>query len=545
MAFAQVPCVVVLLFCGRELAKQYNFKKCEVLFGIWKMLWEIWPLILEFFRMRIIFSLLLLLSVGFNVSARQKVFDFNTRCEQAYDAIMQLRLNTGRALLEAEKKEHPDNLAPYFLDNYADFFPLFFNEDPAEYSKKRSLRSFRLNKMAEGSPDSPYYLYTQAAIKFQWALIKIKFDEKWDATWEIRKAYMMLKENQQRFPGFVPNNLLLGAMQTVFGTIPEGYKWITNILGLKGSMKDGMANVNKFIESNAPEAKLFREESYYYYCYLMLFIVNKPEETWEFLQRKQLDTKNNYLFALMVANLSLNNQKAATGIKVLQERNDTAEYADIQYYNYVMGLLKLTRLDQDAHIYLERFVNNFKGKFYVKECLQRLSWYYYLEGNQAAADKYRALILTKGGLETDADKQALKEAKTGKWPNPFLLRVRLLSDGGYFTKALALLLTKKAAEFPAMEDKLEYAYRLGRIYDESGQDDQAIAMYEVTIKVGSNRQEYYAARASLQMGYIYEKRNDKAKAIECYQRCLNMKGHDYKNSLDQRAKAGMQRVNGT
>ncbi|HWV69335.1 tetratricopeptide repeat protein, partial [Chitinophaga sp.] len=436
-------------------------------------------------------------------------------------------------------------LAPYFLDNYADFFPLFFNEDPAAYSQKRNLRLFRLNKMAEGSPDSPYYLYTQAAIKFQWALIKIKFDEKWDATWEIRKAYMMLKENQQRFPGFVPNNLLLGAMQTVFGTIPEGYKWITNILGLKGSMKEGMANVNKFIESNAPEAKLFREESYYYYCYLMLFIVNKPEETWEFLQRKQLDTKNNYLFALMVANLSLNNQKAATGIKVLQERNDTAEYADIQYYNYVMGLLKLTRLDQDAHIYLERFVNNFKGKFYVKECLQRLSWYYYLEGNQAAADKYRALILTKGGLETDADKQALKEAKTGKWPNPFLLRVRLLSDGGYFPKALALLLTKKAAEFPAMEDKLEYAYRLGRIYDESGQDDQAIAMYEVTIKVGSNRPEYYAARASLQMGYIYEKRNDKAKAIECYQRCLNMKGHDYKNSLDQRAKAGMQRVNGT
>lgn len=496
-------------------------------------------------RMRIIFSLLLLLSVGFNVSARQKVFDFNTRCEQAYDAIMQLRLNTGRALLEAEKKEHPDNLAPYFLDNYADFFPLFFNEDPAEYSKKRSLRSFRLNKMAEGSPDSPYYLYTQAAIKFQWALIKIKFDEKWDATWEIRKAYILLKENQQRFPGFVPNNLLLGAMQTVFGTIPEGYKWITNILGLKGSMKEGMANVNKFIESNAPEAKMFREESYYYYCYLMLFIVNKPEETWEFLQRKQLDTKNNYLFALMVANLSLNNQKAATGIKVLQERNDTAEYADMQYYNYVMGLLKLTRLDPDAHIYLERFISNFKGKFYVKECLQRLSWYYYLEGNQATADKYRAMILTKGGVETDADKQALKEAKTGKWPNPFLLRVRLLSDGGYFNKALALLLTKKAAEFPAMEDKLEYAYRLGRIYDESGQDDQAIAMYEVTVKVGSNRPEYYAARASLQMGYIYEKRNEKAKAIECYQRCLNMKGHDYKNSLDQRAKAGMQRVNGT
>jgi hypothetical protein len=47
------------------------------------------------------------------------------------------------------------------------------------------------------------------------------------------------------------------------------------------------------------------------------------------------------------------------------------------------------------------------------------------------------------------------------------------------------------------------------------------------------------------MGYIYEKRKEKAKAIECYQACLDMKEHDYKNSLDQRAKAGIQRVNGS
>ncbi|NIG53294.1 tol-pal system YbgF family protein [Chitinophaga sp. Cy-1792] len=495
--------------------------------------------------MRIVVSLLLVLSIGLNVSAGQKVYDFNSRCEQAYDAIMQLRINEGKALLEEEKKDNPDNLIPYFLDDYADFFPLFFNEDPAEYANKRGSRSFRLDKMDEGPEDSPYYLYTQAVIKFHWALIKVKFNEKWDATWEVRKAYMMLKDNQRKFPNFVPNRLLLGSMQTVFGTIPDGYKWITNILGMKGSIKEGMNNVNAFIDSNAPEARLLREESYYYYCYLTLFVVNKPEDTWTFLQRKQLDTKNNYLFALMVANLALNNQKAATGIKVLQERNEGSEYADIQYYNYVYGLLKLTRLDTDAHVYLERFINNFKGKFYLKECLQRLSWFYYMEGNQTAANKYRQMIFNKGGLETDADKQALKEAESGKWPNPFLLKVRLLSDGGYFNEALKLILTKKSTDFTDISEKLEYAYRLGRIYDETGQDDKAIQMYDATVKVGANRPEYYAARASLQMGYIYEKRNDKAKAMQCYQQCMTMKGHDYKNSLDARAKAGIQRVSGS
>jgi hypothetical protein len=491
-----------------------------------------------------IFLALILLSICFPASARQKAYDFNTRCQQAYEAIMQLRIDDGKALIEAEKREHPDNLIPYFLDNYADFFPLFFNEDPSVYAARKGLRATRLAKMEEGPESSPYYLYTQAAIKFQWAMIRIKFGERWDAGWEIRKAYQTLKDNQRKFPQFLPNNMLLSTMQTVFGTVPDGYKWISSVLGMKGSIKDGMQNLQNFIDSSAPLAQLFKPEAYYYYCYLKLTMENKPDELWQFIQRRQLDTRNNYLFAIMVANLALNNQKAVMGIKVLAERNDSARYENIIYHNYLMGMLKLARMDEDANVYLERFVNNFKGKFYLKQALQRLSWYYYIHGNMDAANRYRAMVLTRGGTDTDEDKQALKEAKSGKWPNAVLLKARLLSDGGLFNEALKQLQHKKAADFSLIEERLEYAYRLGRIYDEMGIDDKAILMYEATVKAGANRPEYFAARAALQMGYIYEKRNDKAKALQCFQTCLDMQGHDYKNSLDQRAKAGIQRVNG-
>lgn len=494
--------------------------------------------------MRFIFLIAFFCSITVTVSARQKKFEFNARCQQAYDAIMQLRLNTGKALLEEEKRANPDNLIPYFIENYADFFILFFNEDPAVYARQRKQRAARLSLMEEGPEDSPYYLYTQAAIKFQWAMIRVKFGEKWDAVWEIRKAYLTLKDNQRKFPKFLPNNMIAGSMQTVFGTIPEGYKWITNILGLRGSIKDGMASLQTVIDSNDPTAALFKEESYYYYCYLKLFIENKPEQLWAFIQRKQLDTKNNYLFALMVANLSLNNQKADQGIKVLEERNQGPEYAEIWYKDYVLGLLKLERQDADAIANLERFVNNFKGKFYVKEALQRLSWAYYMKGDMASANRYRSLIARRGNTETDADKQAQKEAKSGKWPDPLLLKARLLSDGGFYEQARELLLTKRANDFRTVELKLEYAYRLARIYDEMGMDSSAIKLYEATIKIGSNRPEYFAARAALQLGYIYEKMGDKAKAKQSFQTCLDMEGHDYKNSLDQRAKSGMLRLDG-
>ena len=95
-----------------------------------------------------------------------------------------------------------------------------------------------------------------------------------------------------------------------------------------------------------------------------------------------------------------------------------------------------------------------------------------------------------------------------------------------------------------MAHKLEYAYRLARIYDEMGMDSNAIRLYDATIKIGSNRPEYFAARSALQLGYIYEKTGDKANARKSYQTCLDMEGHDYKNSLDQRAKAGMLRLEG-
>ncbi len=50
---------------------------------------------------------------------------------------LSLKLNTGKQILEAEKKAHPNNLIPYFLDNYIDFFTLYFNEDPAEYQRRK------------------------------------------------------------------------------------------------------------------------------------------------------------------------------------------------------------------------------------------------------------------------------------------------------------------------------------------------------------------------------------------------------------------------
>ena len=495
----------------------------------------------QFFR----FVLCVLCTVTITRTAfSQKRFDFNANCRIAYKEIIQLKLSSGQRLLNAEKIQDPDNLIPYFLENYIDFFTLFFNEDPTDYAKRSKLLANRLDKMSEGPETSPFYLFTRSIIHFQWASVKVKFGYTWDAGWEFRRSFLQVKENQESFPDFYPNQLYRGTMQVAAGTIPDGYKWLSSLLGIKGTISHGMKSLETFIKRTDEWSLLFRDEAIFYYCYLKYYIENEKNGVFNFIRQQQLDVVNNHLFTYLACNLSVSNQQSDNAKKIIEQRNMSAEYLQTPIWDLETGFAKLNHLEPDAAFYLERFLQTFKGKFYVKDVLQKLSWHYYLENNQAKADKYRSDIIKKGSLDSEADKQAQKEAMTTSWPNKLLLQARLLNDGGYFHEALRLLHGKKYTDFTDLRDQTEFEYRAARLYDDLDIKEEAIGFYKQAIILGENRKEHYAARSALHIGNIYEQRGDKTEAINWYRRCMNMKGHDYKNSLDQRAKAGILRCKG-
>lgn len=475
----------------------------------------------------------------------QKVYDFNATCLQAYQEITKLKINSGLALAEKARQQNPNNLIPLLLESYADFYTLFLNEDPKEFQQRYPRFAERISLLQEGPKSSPFYLYSLSLVKVHKAGVAIKFGKLWDAGWDFRKAYQLIKENRKQFPGFAPNDLIYGSLQAVVGTIPKGYKWIASLFGMRGSLTEGMKIVRNFINSNDPWAKAFFNEAAFMYPYLMFYIENKKEEALVFTQQRKLDLVNNHLHAYMAANLGINNKQSEYAKNVILARNKSDEYLKTGIWDFELGFTKIYHLEtQEAARYLESFLAHFKGKFYVRDAYQKLSWCYYLQGNQAKAEEVRKNILKKGATDADADKQALKDAKSGKWPNKLLLKARLLSDGGYAIDAAALLQGKTEDDFAAEEEKLEFAYRVARIYDDLNREDDAIRNYLIAIRLGEHRPEYYAARAALQIGQLYEKRGQKALAITYYQKCLDMDDHEYKDSLDQRAKSGIARCKG-
>ncbi len=475
-----------------------------------------------------------------NVCA-QKVYDFNATCVQAYNEVNKLKIAPATALIAKAKQQNPQNLIPVLLDAYTDFYVLFLLENPADYKLRFKNFERSIEALEEGPKNNPLYNYCLSNVYIHRAMVSLKFGHFWDAGWDIRRSFMLADENHKKFPAFTGDDLLYGALQGIVGTVPKGYQWLTNLLGMRGSQKQGMTLVANFANGTDVWAKLFSPESHFIYPYLLFHLQNEKDAALAFIKDKKLDLVNNHLHAWTAANLALNHKASSQTKNIIENRNKSAEYLSLPFWDFELGCAKLYALDLDAATpLLTKYTEQFKGNFYIKDALQKLSWANFLKGDMRAAEAARKQIFLRGGTDTDADKQALKDAKSGVWPNALLLKARLLTDGGYTKEALAILQGKQAI-FTSAGDKLEYVYRIGRIYEDMGKDLEAVTYYKQTIQLGANQTAYFAARAALQAGQILEKRGQKKEAILFYEQCLAMEEHSYKNSLDQRAKAGIAR----
>jgi hypothetical protein len=239
------------------------------------------------------------------------------------------------------------------------------------------------------------------------------------------------------------------------------------------------------------------------------------------------------------ANLAMRTHNNDKAIQILENCIVPEGSYPFHYIEFVMGNAKLNRLDQGAAKHFLNYANHYKGLNYIKSAYQRLAWLSLLKGDHNAYRFYISQILKHGQTFVDEDKQAQAEALSGKLPQTTLLKSRLLFDGGYFESALNIL---GAHEFNEPKDSVEYLYRKARIYHEWKKPVQAKELYLRTIEAGSNLQFYFAGNSALQMGLISETEGKYAEAAHYFNMCLNMRFTEYRTSIHQKAKAGLQRV---
>ncbi len=474
----------------------------------------------------------------------KKRFEWTPALRSAYEKTLSLRFVEAEADLAAIRKNDPDNLLILHVENYLDFFRVYINEEVSEFKKLEKNKDKRLETIeSQGDKSSPYYLFLQADIRLHWALARLKFEEYSTAFFETNKAYKLLSANAKLFPKFMPNKKDLGILHAIVGTIPDGYKWtVTWLSSMEGSMEQGRGELEEVLAFSQKQDFIYENEIYVYYAYLLLHLANDSEEAWAIINKADLKPAENPLACFVMANLAMRTDRGDDAINILLKRPTGKQFHSFHYLDYMLGLVKLQRLDADANRYLQRYVDNYKGRNFIKDSYQKLAWHSLLIGDPAGYKKFMSLCKSKGYTIVGSDKSAHSDAVSGEMPAVELLRARVLFDGGRFQRAYDLLKEKKPSDYLAEKNRLEYHYRMGRITHKLKKYTEALQFYQTTIDNGADSPYYYACRAALEKGHILEELNRPKQAKEAYNRCLNLSPDDHKTGLHQQAKAGLRRL---
>ncbi|MBK9479261.1 MAG: hypothetical protein IPN99_10560 [Bacteroidetes bacterium] len=98
----------------------------------------------------------------------QQEFEFTANCRSAQEAILHFKFSSAKTLLLKERKANPNNLIPFYLDNYIDFLSIIISEEKSRFELVKANKDIRLELIEKGNKKSPYYLLTLAEINLQW-----------------------------------------------------------------------------------------------------------------------------------------------------------------------------------------------------------------------------------------------------------------------------------------------------------------------------------------------------------------------------------------
>ena len=501
--------------------------------------------------MKLFKALLLIFLISFSWKAYASI-DNNSNIKEAYKAVLSLRLETARQLLDNEKKLNPNNVLVSCIRTYSYFMEYSISAKSESLANFEKYYDISLSSLEDEAESSPYKRYYMADLYIQNAFVNAIASNFITAGFSYRKAYNTIYENRELFPNFILNNKSLGVMNIGVGSVPKSYTWMLDLLNLSGNINTGYKQFEYMLNlsiTNSDYEYLFIETLMMYSFTQSSY--NNGDETSAFLDSlynsEEINNKykNNQLYVFSKSSYYLHkkeNDKALHCFESIQNEYNSNPNK-LYYLDYMYANSLLYKQQESCLKYYNRYIETYAGTNYVGACLLRSSWASLIMKGEKYYLPYKQKIIDNGTDLVDADKLALKEAKSDEIPNKHLLKARMLFDGGYYHKSDSVLRAAyRDAKIISERDKLEYVYRLGRIYDELGNFTVAEIYYKESIEKGRDYKYFYAAKSALQLAYRYESMGRYSEAENMYNLIFDLDFNEYHNSITQKAKSGLSRL---
>ncbi len=447
-------------------------------------------------------------------------FDFNPRCLQAMQAALDLRLIDAQKLIDEEKASDPGNGYAIYLEHYTESIGLIISENEELYTKLIDSYEERMEKMDELDDGSPDNRWLQAEMLFQVGLAQIKFGNRFNGATKILASYRKTRSLRQEFPGFWQIEKLTGIYNIILDFIPPYMRWASDMFGVSGNSELGLYQLQHYYEK-ARDIPGLAEESVIV-ANLAYKLTWQEEKGLVFLAWQNAEILDNTLVRYLYANTANFANHSGMALEILSGIQREEIQAEFYNLDYLTGRCKLNHLEPGANIYLQYYLDHYPGPDYKKDACNRLSFYYLIFGDLQKYQEYRAMIGQVGQELRDPDQDAVLESRADHIQHTGLLKARLLCDGGYFEEAMECMNAIDPGQLGELAYKLEYHYRLGRIYQLGGRPEMAITELTRAFDDGKSAPYTFATRAALNLGKIYEEKKEYATASRWYKSCIEV-----------------------
>lgn len=466
----------------------------------------------------------------------------NKEAYAAYQNILKLKTNEGVKDIQQNFATNADPVQPLLIYslNLADILELLLTEDIELYNKKKHLEKDRLNALYNLPDSNPYKKFCEAEIKLQWAFVKLKFGDELSAIWNLNQSYKTIQENSESYQDFLPNNKTLGVFNVILGAVPQKYQWMLNLFSMNGETEKGLSELTRLSKSD----NFFSLESTLLLSLIKTYLLDNASAAIDELQDLSLNNPDNKLIKYLLAMTLLKNNQAENALQILEKTSNLeTDYVPIAFIEYLKGEIMLQEgLHNQASSHYTSFLQKYKGLNFVKDAYYKLFLSNYLLGENEQANYYLVKAKNMGSTIAEADKYAEKQISSGEYPNKEILKIRLATDGGFYDRADSLMNLYDEDDFSTKKDRVEFTYRKARLFDKQGFQTSAIKFYLATIEKSEKRDWYFAPNAALHLGYIYAENDQKEKAISFLEKVFTYKNYEYKNSIDHKAEAALQKL---
>lgn len=460
------------------------------------------------------------------VIAQSQEFSFNSPTREAYTHALNLRFADVRNMIQ-----QPATPQEIYVRSFADALELIVTEDAQLLNAYESAFDARASRKT--SKKSADELLVQSEMHLHWAFIYLKFGRELDAAFRLRQAYMIQQDLHTSYPDYKAVYKISGLLNVLIGSVPDKYSWILGLLNMQGSVETGLQQLQELSDLNHDLAF----EATLWHAFIQGFMLQNPEKA---IAEMNKLSSNSPLTAFMIANFHMKNASGENALMWLQEAEARSQGTRIPYTSYLKGEVYLHKADYaNAIAAYKAFLTHYKGQNYVKDAHYKIGLCHWLdEKPEKAAESFEA-ARNAGKESAEADRHAARNLASREMPSIPLSKVRFYTDGGYYAEAEALLAQVDPEKLTAIRHKAEWYYRKARLMHKVNRLPDAVEMYEMTVTLAGTNDWYYAPNACLQLGYLARQRDDVTEARRWFEKALSYKKHEYKNSIDSKARSAL------